>query len=127
MQLTMLKAKFHRATVTHAEVDYEGSCAIDGDILDMAGIREYELMHIYNVTNGNRFSTYAIRGEHGSKMFSMNGAAAHLAKPGDLVILCIYANYTEQELINHKPRLIYLTDGNVVSHTSNAIPVQLSD
>ncbi len=127
MQLTLLKAKLHRAEVTHAEVDYEGSCAIDGDLLDMSGIREYELMHIYNVTTGARFSTYAIRGEHGSNMISMNGAAAHLAKPGDIVILCCYAQYEEKDLINHKPRLIYLHEQNTVSHTSNAIPVQLGD
>jgi hypothetical protein len=77
MQLNLLKAKIHRATVTHAELHYEGSCAIDGRLLDIAGIREYEQIHIYNVNNGARFVTYAIRGEEGSGVISVNGAAAH--------------------------------------------------
>ena len=76
MQLTLLKAKIHRASVTHAELHYEGSCAIDGRLLDVAGIREYERIEIYNVNNGERFATYAIRGEEGSGMISVNGAAA---------------------------------------------------
>ena len=76
MQLNMLKAKIHRATVTHAELHYEGSCAIDGNLLDLSGIREYEQIHIYNVNNGERFSTYAIRADEGSGIISINGAAA---------------------------------------------------
>ena len=80
MQLNILKAKIHRATVTHAELHYEGSCAIDGRLLDISGIREYEQIHIYNVNNGQRFVTYAIRGEEGSGVISVNGAAAHCAQ-----------------------------------------------
>jgi aspartate 1-decarboxylase len=95
MQCTMLKAKLHRAVVTHAEVDYEGSCAIDGNLLDLSGILEYEQIQIYNVTNGERFTTYAIRAEAGSRMISVNGAAAHKAQPNDKVIICAYADYTQ--------------------------------
>ena len=122
----MLKAKFHKAKVTHAVLNYEGSCAIDGNLLDMAGIREFEQIQVYNVSNGERFTTYAIRGEAGSAMFSMNGAAAHKAGVGDIVIICAYANYTEAELANFKPRMIYMNEDNSVSHNSNAIPIQLA-
>ncbi len=126
MHSTMLKAKLHKACVTHAVLNYEGSCAIDGRLLDMAGIREYEQIQIYNVTNGERFTTYAIRGEDGSGMISVNGAAAHKAGVGDIVIICAYAAYSEAELINFKPRLIYMNPDNSVSHAANAIPVQVA-
>lgn len=126
MQSIMLKAKLHRARVTHSELDYEGSCAIDGDLLDLAGIHEYEQIQIYNVTNGERFTTYAIRAENGSRMISVNGAAAHKAKEGDIVIICAYAQYTAAELLNFKPRMIYCGEGNSVTHTANAIPVQVA-
>ena len=92
----------------------------------MAGIREYEQIQIYNVENGERFTTYAIRGEEGSKLISINGAAAHLAAPGHRIIICSYAHYSEAELENHQPALVYLQEGNHVSHTSNIIPVQLA-
>lgn len=126
MQCTMLKAKLHRARVTHAELDYEGSCAIDGDLLDLAGILEYEQIQIYNVTNGERFTTYAIRAEEGSRMISVNGAAAHKAGVGDILIIATYANYSAAELINFKPRLVYCNADNTVSHSANAIPVQVA-
>lgn len=126
MHTIMLKAKLHMARVTHAVLNYEGSCAIDGELLDMAGIRENEQIQIYNVENGQRFTTYAIRGEEGSKLISVNGAAAHLAAAGDRVIICSYAHYSEAELDGHQPALVYLQEGNAVSHTSNAIPVQLA-
>lgn len=124
MNTTMLKAKLHRACVTHSELDYEGSCAIDGDLLDFSGIREYEQIQIYNLSNGERFTTYAIRAEAGSKIISVNGAAAHKAAVGDRVIICAYCAYTEQELINYKPRLVYLDENNTITRSSNAIPVQ---
>lgn len=124
MQVTLLKAKLHQARVTHAELEYEGSCAIDGALLDLAGIREYEQIDIYNLAGGQRFTTYAIRGEDGSGIISVNGAAAHLAEPGDRVIICAYAGMTEQEAAKHKPTLVYLDTENNVTHTSNAIPVQ---
>ena len=126
MQSTMLKAKLHKAKVTHAVLNYEGSCAIDGNLLDMAGIREFEQIQIYNVTSGSRFTTYAIRAEEGSRMISVNGAAAHLADVDDTVIICAYANYSDAELVNFKPRLIYMNDDNTVSHSNNAIPVQVA-
>ncbi|MBM7424875.1 MULTISPECIES: aspartate 1-decarboxylase [Spongiibacter] len=126
MQSVMLKAKLHKARVTHAVLNYEGSCAIDGKLLDMSGIREFEQIQIYNVTNGERFTTYAIRGEDNSGIISINGAAAHKAGVGDTIIICAYASYTEAELLNFKPRLIYMNEDNTVSHSSNAIPVQVA-
>ncbi|MDT8893592.1 aspartate 1-decarboxylase [Halomonas sp. I1] len=122
----MLKAKLHMARVTHAVLNYEGSCAIDGELLDMSGIRENEQIQIYNVENGQRFTTYAIRAEEGSGTISVNGAAAHLASEGQRVIICSYAMYTDAELESHQPALVYLQEGNAISHTSNAIPVQLA-
>ena len=126
MNLTLLKSKLHRGCVTHAELDYDGSCAIDSRLLDAAGIMEFEQIQIYNITNGERFTTYAIRGEEGSRMISVNGAAAHKAKVGDRVIICAYAHYSEAELLNFKPRMLYMAPGNELSHTSNAIPVQVA-
>jgi aspartate 1-decarboxylase len=126
MQITMLKAKLHRATVTHSELGYEGSCAIDGNILDLSGIREYEQIQIYNVNNGARFTTYAIRAEEGSGLFSVNGAAARLACPGDLIIVCAYAILDQKEAETHKPTLIYFNEKNQVQRTSNSIPVQVA-
>ena len=124
MQLTLLKNKLHRATVTHAELDYEGSCGIDGDLMDMAGILDFEKLHIYNVTNGERFSTYAIRAEAGSKVISINGAAAHKAGVNDIVIIATYANMSDEEAKTFDPTLVYLGDGNIVTGSKNAIPVQ---
>jgi aspartate 1-decarboxylase len=124
MQSTMLKAKLHRARVTHSELDYEGSCAIDGTILDFSGIREYEQIQIYNINNGLRFTTYAIRAEEGSGIFSINGAAARMACPGDLIIVCAYGSYSEEELKHYKPTLVYFDGQNHITHSSNSIPVQ---
>lgn len=124
MQTTMLKAKLHRATVTHSELDYEGSCAIDGRILDFAGIREYEQIQIYNVNTGGRFTTYAIRAEEGTGVFSVNGAAARLACQGDIIIVCSYAVLNEKELENFKPTLVYFDEKNQIKHSSQSIPVQ---
>ena len=124
MQTTMLKAKLHRATVTHSELGYEGSCAIDGDILDSSGIREYEEIQIYNINTGGRFTTYAIRGEENSGIFSVNGAAARLACQGDLIIVCAFGIFDEKELENYKPTLIYFDENNKVTHSSHSIPVQ---
>ncbi|MCH9025699.1 MAG: aspartate 1-decarboxylase [Proteobacteria bacterium] len=124
MQLTLLTAKLHRACVTHAELDYEGSCAIDTNLLDAAGIKEYEQIQIYNIANGERFTTYAIRAEHGSKIVSVNGAAAHKASPGDRLIICTYAAMSEQEASRHQPRLVYLNERNEITRTANTTPVQ---
>jgi aspartate 1-decarboxylase len=124
MQRTLLQAKLHRACVTHAELDYEGSCAIDSRLLDLAGILEYEQIHIYNVSNGERFVTYAIRADEGSRIISVNGAAAHKANPGDRIIICSYAEMSQQEWVNHQPTLVYLDELNQVTGTRNHIPVQ---
>jgi len=124
MLSTMLKAKLHRVTVTHSELEYEGSCAIDGKLLDTAGIREYEQIDIYNIANGERFTTYAIRAEDNSGIISVNGAAAHKAKPGDLIIICAYTGLNQQELLSYKPKLVYVDEKNNITHTRNTIPVQ---
>ncbi len=124
MLTTMLKAKLHRARVTHSELEYEGSCAIDGHLLDQSGIHEYEQIHLYNVNTGARLVTYAIRAENHSGIISVNGAAARLAAPGDILIICAYAAFNEQELLAFKPRLIYLHTDNGIERTGDSIPVQ---
>lgn len=124
MYMTMLKAKLHRACVTHSELHYEGSCAIDARLLEAAGIREYEQIHIYNVNNGERFSTYAIQAEPSSHIISVNGAAAHKASPGDRIIICAYANLDEKELADYHPALVYLDETNRIVRTGHAIPMQ---
>jgi len=126
MHLTMLKAKLHHARVTHSELEYEGSCAIDGRLLARAGIHEYEQIHIYNMDNGERFTTYAIRAEDGSGIISVNGAAAHKALPGHRVIICAYTMLAQHELASFKPTLVYLDEYNRVSHCRNTIPVQVA-
>jgi aspartate 1-decarboxylase len=120
----MLKSKLHRATVTHSELHYEGSCAIDETLLDAANIHEYEQIQIYNVTNGERFTTYAIRAARDSGIISVNGAAAHKANPGDLIIIATYAVYNELELARYAPELVYVDADNRIMDTRHAIPVQ---
>lgn len=124
MQRTMLKSKLHRATVTHSELHYEGSCAIDETLLDAADIHEYEQIQIYNVTNGERFTTYAIRAARDSGIISVNGAAAHKANPGDLVIIATFAVYNELELTRYAPELVYVDADNRIMDTRQAIPAQ---
>ena len=124
MQRTMLKAKLHRVHVTHSELHYEGSCAIDEDLLDAADIREYQQIDIYNVTNGERFTTYAIKAQRGSGIISVNGAAAHKANPGDLVIIATYAMYNELELQKFQPELVYVDADNRIVDKRRQIPVQ---
>lgn len=124
MQRTMLKSKLHRVHVTHSELHYEGSCAIDETLLEAANIREYEQIDIYNVTNGERFSTYAIRAERNSGIISVNGAAAHKANPKDIIIIASYAVYNEIELDKFTPQLVYVNDQNRIQSQRNAIPAQ---
>lgn len=126
MNTIMLKGKLHRVTVTHSELEYEGSCAIDGHLLETAGIREYEQIEIYNVTNGERFTTYAILAEDNSGVISINGAAAHKADPGDIIIICAYVGLNQQELASFKPKLVYVNDKNQITHTRHTIPVQVA-
>ncbi len=124
MMLNMLKAKLHLASVTHAELHYDGSCAIDENLLDAAGLREFEAIDVYNVNNGERFTTYIIKGERGSRMISMNGAAARKVQVGDRVIIAAYGQYSEQEAAKHKPQLVYLDAANQIERTNRTIPVQ---
>ena len=126
MLATMLQAKLHRAHVTHSELEYEGSCAIDGHLLDTSGIREYQQIEIYNITNGERFTTYAIRAEDNSGIISINGAAAHKAEPGDVIIIAAYIQLDQRELVSYKPTLVYVDENNQISHTRNTIPVQVA-
>lgn len=126
MQTIMLKGKLHQARVTHAVLEYEGSCAIDQDLLDAAGILEYEQIQIYNIDNGERFTTYAIAGERGSRIISVNGAAAHKASVGNRVIICAYVGMSNAEAMLHQPRLVYLDAANNMVRTSKAIPVQVA-
>ena len=126
MQITVLKSKLHHASVTHSELEYEGSCAIDSVLLDAANIREYEQIQIYNLDNGERFTTYAISAAGNTGIISVNGAAAHKANPGDRVIICTYAVLSQQEANAFKPTLIYLDKNNHIKDTRNAIPVQVA-
>ncbi|MBE8718758.1 aspartate 1-decarboxylase [Cellvibrio polysaccharolyticus] len=120
----MLKGKLHMARVTHAELWYDGSCAIDSDLVALAGLREFEQIDIYNVNNGQRFHTYIILAEAGSGIISLNGAAARMAQVGDRVIIATYADYSEEELQSYQPKLVYLNENNRVERTANVIPVQ---
>jgi aspartate 1-decarboxylase len=124
MQRTMLQAKLHRVRVTQSELHYEGSCAIDDDLLDAAGIKEYQAIDIYNVTNGERFSTYAIRAERGSRTISVNGAAAHKANVGDILIIATFSIYSELELQKYHPVLVYVDEKNGIVGKRDKIPVQ---
>lgn len=126
MQLTLLKGKLHMARVTQAELWYDGSCAIDENLVKLAGLREFEQIEIYNVDNGERFSTYVILAEAGSGTISMNGAAARKVQVGDRVIIAAYAQLTEQEADSFHPKLVYLSEGNAVERTTNTIPTQVA-
>ena len=122
MQISMLLCKLHRVTVTHSELQYEGSCAIDTALLENAGIRPFQAIDIYNVTNGERFSTYAIEG--GPGIISVNGAAARKAAPGDVLIIAAYGQMTPEEADSHKPKLVYVGGQNRVRATGYTIPRQ---
>ncbi len=111
MQRTVLRGKIHRATVTQADLHYEGSVTIDRDLLVAAGIWVHERIEVYDVTSGSRFATYAIEGAAGSGVICINGAAAHLTKPGNLVIICAYGTDDEEKLIHHHPKVV-LVDAN---------------
>lgn len=112
MRRTFFKSKIHRATVTHADLDYEGSVTIDEDLLDASGILEYEAVHVWNITRGTRLQTYAIKGERGSGTICINGAAAHLNRPGDLVILATFAELEQAEVRGFKPVVVQVDARN---------------
>ena len=120
----MLKSKLHRVSVTHSELEYEGSCAIDVSLLEASNIKEYEQISIYNISNGQRFTTYAIQAEKDSGIISINGAAAHKADPGDKLIIATFANYNEIELEKYQPLLVYVDHQNKITITKNSIAIQ---
>ena len=126
MQRTMLKSKLHRVRCTQSELHYEGSCAIDDVLLEAADIREYQQIDIYNITFGERFTTYAIRAERDSGTISVNGAAAHKANPGDLLIIATYGTYNEIELDKFAPQLVYVDGDNRIIAQRKQIPVQVA-
>lgn len=112
MLRTFLQAKLHRVRVTQADLDYEGSCGIDEDLLDAAGLREFQYIELYNVSNGERFSTYIIKAPRGSGAISLNGAAARKAMVGDLLIICAYSVYSEAELERYEPVVVLVDEHN---------------
>lgn len=112
MLRTILKSKIHRATVTEANLEYEGSITIDEDLLDAADLLPHEKVDIYDITNGSRLSTYVIRGERGSGVTGINGAAAHLVKPGDHVIIASYVQMESDEARSYEPRICFVDSQN---------------
>lgn len=112
MLRTFLQAKLHRVRVTQADLNYEGSCGIDEDLLDAAGLKEFQYIELYNISNGERFSTYIIKAPRGSGEISLNGAAARKAMVGDLLIICAYSMYSEAELAKHKPVIVLVDEHN---------------
>ena len=125
MKIQILKSKLHRVTITDTLLDYEGSCAIDTEILKAAEINEYEMIHIYNLQNGERFSTYAIQAEAGSKVVTLNGAAALKGSKNDRVIICTYAYFDSANIKEHKPKLVYFKEGtNIINGTKSSIKIQ---
>ncbi len=121
---TLLKSKIHRATVTDCELHYEGSCAIDEDLLESANLAENEQVHIWNINNGERFVTYAIRGERGSGIISVNGSAARRASVGDLLIIAAFGLVPEERVAGHLPKLVFVDSANRIKEERAHIPVQ---
>ncbi len=119
MLTPMMYAKLHRATVTHADLEYEGSITIDENLLKLAQLKENQQVHIYNVNNGERFETYIIKGKPGSGIIAINGAAAHKANVGDKVIIVAYAHLNEQEIATHKPYIVILKESNEIKELKN--------
>ncbi len=121
---TLLKSKIHRVAVTQCELHYEGSCAIDENLLDAANIAENEQIHIWNINNGERFITYAIKGERGSGMISVNGSAARRASVGDLIIIAAFAQVHEDQVAAHQPQLVFVDEHNRQTGLRHQVPVQ---
>jgi aspartate 1-decarboxylase len=124
MQRKMLKSKIHRATLTGADLQYEGSITIDKDLMEAADIIPYEAVCVWDVTNGNRFETYAIEGERGSGVVCVNGAAARLVAPKDLVIVASFVNMDNDEALKHEPKLVFVDDGNRMLPTRHEVAGQ---
>ena len=121
---SLLKSKIHRATVTDCELHYEGSCAIDEDLLDAANLGENEQVHIWNINNGERFVTYAIRGQRGTGIISVNGSAARRAAVGDLIIIAAFGLVPEDQVSGFNPKLVFVDDANRIKEKRAHIPVQ---
>jgi aspartate 1-decarboxylase len=121
---TLLKSKIHRVAVTHCELHYEGSCAIDEDLLDASNIVENEQIHVWNIDNGERFVTYAIKGQRGTGMISVNGSAARRAAVGDLLIVAAFAQVHEDQVAAHKPQLVFVDEANRRMDARNFVPTQ---
>ena len=121
---TLLKSKIHRVAVTQCELHYEGSCAIDEDLLDAANLVANEQVHIWNINNGERFITYAIKGERGSGMVSVNGSAARRASAGDLLIIAAVAQVHEDQVATHEPQLVFVDANNRQVELRHAVPTQ---
>lgn len=119
MNFNMLKGKIHRATVIQAELNYVGSITIDVELLEAAGILEYEMVHIVDIDNGNRFETYAIAGDRGSGMICLNGAAARCVQVGDKIIIMSYCSLNEEEVKEHKPKVVFVTEENNIERITN--------
>jgi len=119
MYLNVLKSKIHRATVVQAELNYVGSITIDEELMEAAGILEYEQVQIVDVDNGNRFETYVIAGDRGSGMICLNGAAARMVHAGDKVIIMCYAQMTPEEYKDNKPKVVFVDDENNITRVSN--------
>jgi len=117
----MLQAKIHRATVTDANLHYEGSISIDEDLLEASGIREFQQVHVVDINNGARFETYAINAPRGSGTICLNGAAARLVQCGDLVIVFAYSLYSQEELAQYAPRIILVDDKNRITKSSSTL------
>lgn len=122
---TLLKSKIHRVAVTDCELHYEGSCAIDENLLEAANIAENEQIHIWNINNGERFITYAIRGERGTGMISVNGSAARRASVGDLIIIAAFAQVHDDQVATHQPQLVFVDDDNRQTGLRSHVPLQL--
>lgn len=118
MQISMLKSKIHRAVITQAELNYVGSVTIDEDLMEAAGLYEYEHVHIVNVNSGSRIETYVIAGERGSGLICLNGAAARAGQKGDLVIIMAYADMTPEEIPAHRPNVVFVDDRNRIVRVS---------
>ncbi|WP_129782637.1 aspartate 1-decarboxylase [Peristeroidobacter soli] len=116
MRITLLQAKLHRVRVTRADLHYEGSCGIDDDLLERSGIREFQHLEIYNVENGERFTTYAIKSRRGSGEICLNGAAARKAAIGDHLIICAYSSYESEEMKAYQPIVVLVDDDNRAEH-----------
>ncbi|MEZ5124735.1 MAG: aspartate 1-decarboxylase [Thermoleophilia bacterium] len=117
MQRTLLSGKIHRATVTDADLDYEGSITIDAELLAAAGMLPNELVHVWDITNGGRITTYTLSGEHGSGVVCVNGAAAHIVQRGDLVVIASFAQVDEVEAESWTPRLVFVDSHNRIAAT----------